>query len=159
LARVSGFIVRLPPLRERIDDLGILVAALLSRHALPEHPRPTITIDAMRVLVRHDWPLNVRELEHCLRAALALSPERIDVAHLPESVRNPAAHREASTSSSRPLRTLTPEQLQRRDELRTLLAEHHGNISQVARLMGKDRVQIRRWIRQYALSTHERAPT
>ena len=42
-----------------------------------------------------------------------------------------------------------------REELRALLVEHRGNISQVARVMGKDRVQIRRWIKLFALSDED----
>jgi DNA-binding NtrC family response regulator len=152
LARISGFTIQLPPLRERISDFGILIAALLARHAAPDAPAPTLSVEAMRLLLRHEWPLNVRELEHCLRAALALSPSRIDGIHLPESVRNP--QRAATNEPAPPARAriLTPEQEVRRDELRALLIEHRGNISQVARVMGKDRVQVRRWIKLFALS-------
>jgi transcriptional regulator with GAF, ATPase, and Fis domain len=154
LARISGFVVQLPPLRDRIDDLGMLIAALLRRHLGSQRP-PSLSAEAMRVLLRHDWPLNIRELEHCLRTALALCGSRIEVAHLPQSVRNPAVAPTTpppvATARPAPLR-LTPEQLARRDELRALLVEHRGNISQVARVMGKDRVQIRRWIRLFELS-------
>ncbi|HEX3867637.1 MAG TPA: hypothetical protein VHV78_12830, partial [Gemmatimonadaceae bacterium] len=135
------------------DDFGILVATLLGRHAAPNAPAPTLSVEAMRVLLRHDWPLNIRELEHCLRAALALSPSRVDVTHLPEAVRNPQGMpRTSSAAILGASRDLTPGQLARREELRALLVEHRGNISQVARVMGKDRVQIRRWIRLFALS-------
>ncbi|MCU1277368.1 MAG: HlyD family secretion protein [bacterium] len=107
----------------------------------------------MRALLRHSWPLNVRELEHCLRAALALSPERIDVEHLPATVRDPAAANGAPPGGAgRPARSLTVEQQARRDELRALLVEHRGNISEVARRLGKDRVQVQRWIKLFALS-------
>src|SRR5262249_19486582 len=95
---------------------------------------------------------NVRELEHCLRAALALSPSRIDTIHLPETVCNPQRHTEGAPASPARSRALTPEQEARRDELKALLIEHRGNISQVARVMGKDRVQVRRWIKLFALS-------
>jgi DNA-binding NtrC family response regulator len=156
LARISGFVVRLPPLRERLDDIGLLIALLLRRHLPPQQPIPTISTDAMRVLLRHHWPLNIRELEHCVRAALVLASARIEVSHLPESVRNPAAPRSIARGSQlRPKRPLTPEQLALRDDVRALLAEYRGNISQVARVMRKDRVQIRRWIRLFGLSTDE----
>ncbi|MGZ3429728.1 MAG: sigma 54-interacting transcriptional regulator, partial [Polyangia bacterium] len=84
LARVCGFVVRMPSLRARLEDFGLLVAGLLSRHDAAD---ATFTIDAMRALLRYAWPLNVRELEHALRAALALSPTRIDASHLPPAVR------------------------------------------------------------------------
>src|SRR5260370_29152938 len=42
LARISGFVIRLPPLRERLDDLGLLIAAMLPRHLPPQQPTPPI---------------------------------------------------------------------------------------------------------------------
>jgi transcriptional regulator of acetoin/glycerol metabolism len=148
LARLSGFVVRLPPLRERLEDLGILISELLARHA---GTSTTISADAVRMLMRHSWPLNVRELEHCLRAALALSRSRIEVEHLPHSIRQPGAVERPTRASRR----LTPEQLVRRDELCELLRQHGRNISAVARHLGKDRVQIRRWIKQLDVSLDE----
>ena len=149
LARVSGFVVRLPPLRERLEDFGLLIATLLSRHAGPD---VTITGEAMRALLSHSWPLNVRELEHCLRSALALSTKRLELAHLPREVRDPSARDvERAPGKPRP-RALAPEQLARREELCALLISHRGNISAVARQLGKDRVQIRRWLRALDIS-------
>jgi DNA-binding NtrC family response regulator len=171
LARISGFIVRLPPLRERIEDLGILIGHLLTRHGPPGKPVPKVSVEAMRAILWHKWPLNVREIEQCLRTAIARSPERIDADHLPDNVRTPAESCEPQShvlapkppsmpppvpapAPRAPLK-LTPEQLARCDAVRTLLIEHRGNISQVARALGKDRVQIRRWIRQFGLSVKE----
>jgi sigma-54 dependent transcriptional regulator, acetoin dehydrogenase operon transcriptional activator AcoR len=152
LARVCGFVVRMPSLRERLEDFGLIVAGLLSRHG---SARPTITVDAMRVLLRHPWPLNVRELEHAMRAALALSPSRIDVPHLPPAVREPPDAVGNAALPQRRQRMLTSEQLVRRDHLCALLEKHRGNISAVARDLGKDRVQIRRWIKQLEISVDE----
>ena len=110
----------------------------------------------MRVLLRHAWPLNVRELEHAMRAALALSPARIDVAHLPPAVRELPNAPGAMPSSPR-RRALTAEQATLRDRLCALLTQHRGNISAVARELGKDRVQIRRWIKQFDIAVDELA--
>src|SRR5690606_35010668 len=68
LARLSGFTMRLPPLRERREDLSLLVPALLRRVA-PDPARVTFTRGAALALLAHDWPQNVRELERCLAAA------------------------------------------------------------------------------------------
>ncbi len=144
LARLSGFIVRLPPLRKRLEDFGLLVAALLARHGGRD---VTVSNGAMRALLGHPWPLNVRQLEHCLRAALALSPDRIDEVELP-----PAAVEPAPVVAAK---KLTPEQQKRREELCALLVAHDGNIAAVARQMGKDRVQIRRWLRMFGISPDE----
>jgi DNA-binding NtrC family response regulator len=154
LARLSGFVVRLPPLRERIADLGLLIAALLRRHA-GAHATTTISAEAMRLMLRHDWPLNVRQLEHCLRAALALSPTRIDAVHLPRTIREPSAGAAADRAAQQRPNAWTPEQLARREELCQLLTQYRGNISAVARHLGKDRVQIRRWIKQLDIRIDE----
>src|SRR5688572_8238992 len=71
-ARVAGHVVRLPALRDRREDLGLLTGAVLRRYAEPGAPL-SMSRSAARALFRYDYPLNVRELEHALRGALALS--------------------------------------------------------------------------------------
>ena len=151
LGRLSGLVLRLPPLNERLEDLGLLIAALLLRHSAGE---TTLSPDAMRLLLQHRWPLNIRELEHCLMGALAVSPQRIGVEHLPRSIRQPSNE---APASQRPRRRLTPEQLGRRQALCALLEQHGRNISAVARHLGKDRVQIRRWMKQLDIVLDESA--
>src|SRR5262249_3291715 len=108
LARVAGATVRLPPLRARRGGLGLVVATLLRRGA----PGRALTLspDAVWAMLRHDWPLNIRELEKCLGAASVLGAgERITAAHLSEWIEA------EQTGSGR--RTLTEAEAARRDEL------------------------------------------
>ncbi len=70
-ARLAGFTLRLPPLRERREDLGLLVGALLRRIA-PRQP-VSFTSAAGEALFAHAWPRNVRELEKCLSRACGLA--------------------------------------------------------------------------------------
>jgi DNA-binding NtrC family response regulator len=142
LARLSGFVLSLPSLRERLEDFGLVVASLLLQHA---QPNTTISVEAMRLLLAHPWPLNIRELEHSLLRALAVSPALIDVEQLPRSIREP---RPANPARATKRRSLTPEQLALREELCAALKQHNHNISAVARHLGKQRVQIRRWLKQ-----------
>src|SRR5262249_19061712 len=84
-ARVSGIKVTLPPLRERLPDLGLLVATLLARLGASE--RTTFDVQAARALFRYAWPLNIRELEKALAAAVVLAGEvPIELEHLPPQV-------------------------------------------------------------------------
>src|SRR6267142_222997 len=69
LARLSGVTLELPPLRERREDLGLLIRALLRRQLGDAAGRITFTCEAARALFLHRWPLNVRELENALQAA------------------------------------------------------------------------------------------
>jgi len=147
-ARISGWRLDLPPLAERREDLGLIIAALLRRM----RPEPagradkiSFTPAAARALVQYPWPLNVRELEKALAAALALAGEQpIDLQHLPPEVREPAPPPAAPAE-------LDEQDRARRDQLIALLEEHGGNVSAVARAMGKARMQIQRWIKRYRL--------
>src|SRR5262249_30266147 len=69
-ARLRGYEVRLPPLRARLEDLGLLVAAFLERFGASDRK---LTRGAARSLFRHGWPLNVRELEQVLHAAIGVA--------------------------------------------------------------------------------------
>ena len=137
-ARLAGATVALPPLCERREDIGLIAAAVIQR-ALGEAAHAVrFEREAARALFLHRWPLNVRELEQALRAALALAgpDRRIALAHLPEAMRG------GGGAAGDPAL---------RDQLVRLLAEHAGNISAVARAMGKARVQVRRWCRRFGV--------
>ena len=139
-ARLAGYRLDLWPLRARREDTGLLVGALLARLGCAElrlHPR------AARALLRHGFPGNVRELERALEAAAALAEGgQVQAEHLPEAVQRslgtPGAQREAEEEA-------------RREELVALLQEHGGNVTAVARAMGKARMQVQRWLKRYAL--------
>ncbi len=147
-ARLAGFIVQLPPLRKRREDLGFLIASFLRKHG---GERATLAPEAGRALMRHRWPLNVRELEQCVASALALAGGGpIGLAHLPESVRRPV-ERAPAVAGLRP-RKLTPEDLRQRDQLAALLREYRGNVAAVARAVGKARMQVHRWVKRFDLS-------
>ncbi len=150
LARLSGFELRLPPLRDRLEDLGLLVRDLLLRLAPERASEVTFTRRAARALFAHAWPRNVRELEKCLQAALVLAGSApIDVDHLPASI--------VVAPSPSPLATpdeptpLSPEDEARRAELLRLLQAHGGNVTAVARELGKARFQVQRWLKRYTL--------
>ena len=87
LARLQGFVLELPPLRERKEDLGLLVGQLLRRHA--QGPKEiSISPEAARALFSHRWPLNVHELAQALSAAVLLTKgEPIGLEQLPAAVR------------------------------------------------------------------------
>jgi DNA-binding NtrC family response regulator len=71
-ARLEGVTLELPPLRERSEDLPLLVAHFLRKFA-PERSDLQLAPEAAQALLRHSWPLNVRELEQAILGALALS--------------------------------------------------------------------------------------
>lgn len=72
--RLNVVTIRLPPLRERLDDIGDLARAFLVRARREGLPEKTLDASAIERLKTHDWPGNVRELENLLKRAIALSP-------------------------------------------------------------------------------------
>jgi len=142
-ARLAGLRVTLPPLRDRLEDLGTLVASSMARHASGHELG--LSSAAAWALCRHRWPLNIRELDQAIGAAAAVAQvghsdaheHQIDLHQLPEQVagRAPAAAVEAA----------------RRDELLALLRDHRGNLAAVARALGTSRAQVHRLLRRYSI--------
>jgi two-component system, NtrC family, response regulator AtoC len=73
LYRLNVIQLHLPPLRERREDIPLLVGHFLRRHAPPNQPPVAINEEAMRNLTAYSWPGNVRELENVIERAITLS--------------------------------------------------------------------------------------
>jgi transcriptional regulator with GAF, ATPase, and Fis domain len=155
-ARISGHRITLPQLRDRREDLGMLIRALLPRVAGDRADEVTFEIEAARALFGYDWPLNIRELENALATAAVLAGDSpIARSHLPEALQggSPRARSEAGAAVElAPIPGLSSEQVRHREEVRALLQAHGGNVSAAARAAGKDRKQLQRWIKRYGLS-------
>jgi DNA-binding NtrC family response regulator len=139
LGRLGGFTITVPPLRERTEDLGLLLATMLQRHAGAEAASYRFTADACCALLRRRWPLNVRELDRALQAALELArtSKEIGPEHLGNELRLGAPGE------------LAPADLEA--ELVRLLRVRGGNVSAVARDLGKARMQVHRWMAQFGI--------
>ena len=86
--RLCVITIPLPPLRERREDVPLLVETLLARAASENGKAvPSVTPGVMKALLDHDWPGNVRELENVLERALVLGHGVIDLDLLPDTVR------------------------------------------------------------------------
>jgi transcriptional regulator with PAS, ATPase and Fis domain len=148
LSRIAGFRVHLPPLRARREDIGILISSILARDT-SDVSGVRLTPDVVRSFYHHDWPLNVRELGNALKTAILLAQgEVVSSDHLRDLL-VPKSQRQRSVIPA----DLTPEQASQRDELAALLARHGGNVSAVARELGKARMQVQRWMKRYNLTS------
>ncbi|MDP2275682.1 MAG: sigma 54-interacting transcriptional regulator [Archangium sp.] len=142
-ARLTGYRLELPSLVSRREDLGLLIGALLQRLAPQRVFSVQLGIAAARAIFAYDWPLNVRELEKALETSLVLSGSGvIELSHLPPELREPAMRRKEPAAEVEGAR---------KAELVALLSQHAGNVSAVARAMGKARMQIQRWMDRYGL--------
>ena len=141
-ARLRGYEIRLPPLRARLEDLGLLIADLL-RRVDPSGPPRTLSRAATRVLFLHGWPLNVRELEQVLRAAMAVASGSEIVA---EDLQL------ASPVAKVPDRG---EEGGERERLVLLLSRHAGNLAAVARELATSGSQVRRLLARHGLDADD----
>src|SRR5262249_38723753 len=141
---------RVPPLRERREDLGLLIRALLG--APPNGlDRVRFEVDALRSLLLFPWLLNVRELRSALLSAADLARGDdgravIGTSHLPVTLRaSPGAGAGGPAGPARPLAPeLAPEDVALRDRIVALLAQHRGNVAAVARALGRKRTNVQR---------------
>ena len=145
LYRINVIEVRVPPLRERPDDLSPLVEHLLDKHAAKLHKRGcTVSPAAMAILRRHSWPGTVRELENVLERALVLGVGSvIDVEDLPDSLRNPP--RSSPVSVARRLADVE------RDHIVRTLRAVGGNKAAAARALGLNRKTLYRKLTQHRI--------
>src|SRR5229473_821227 len=91
--RLNVLSLRIPPLRERREDIPLLVAHFLERLARASGQERHLTDDAMKALLAYDWPGNVRELENCLERACAFtSGPLIQVGDLPSAIHGAPSH-------------------------------------------------------------------
>ena len=91
--RLAVIPIEIPPLRERLEDVPLLVHGFLQRYANQTGTRPKeVDLGAMDRLIRYDWPGNVRELENAIERACALSEDsRIKPRDLPPKILDAAA--------------------------------------------------------------------
>jgi len=136
-ARVSGYELRLPPLRERREDLGLLVSTLIARHDRSGQPR-TLSRAAAWSLFAYPWPLNIRELEQCLATAVAVARNEIGIEHRPRPIRE---------SGTQPQHGHAGE----RERLVAIIQENGGNLSAVARQLATSRSQLYRLLTRHAI--------
>jgi transcriptional regulator of acetoin/glycerol metabolism len=149
-ARLNEYELRLPPLRDRKEDVYLLLKAFLARHGRPEL-EPSFRV--MTALLHYDWPYNVRELEACTKRCIALTDSNvIGVELLPDQIREHMTDYGSWAVGVQPLEELSQRGTPGEEELRTLLSRHQGNVAAVGRELGKARMQVHRWLKRYDIS-------
>lgn len=149
--RVNVIPVHLPSLRERLEDLPALVEHFLRRLAGPVgRAVPSVSPEAMRLLLAHPWPGNVRELKSALEYAFVVTDAGpIEPRHLPPSLSRQAAAAPVCPSPE-------PENIagdDARGQLVAALRRAGGNRSEAARLLGVSRGTILNRMRKYGVDS------
>jgi Nif-specific regulatory protein len=150
--RLNAFPICLPPLRERRDDIPLLVARLLERiTAKFGKSIQRCSPRALELLSAYGWPGNVRELQNELERAVALAPDggTIEPVDLSEKLTQASTPHVPLPATDLPLRRAR--ELFEREYVGQVLAQHGGNATRAAKVLGISRVMLQKKIRQYGL--------
>jgi DNA-binding NtrC family response regulator len=145
--------IKVPPLRERMEDIPVLAEEIVSRLATDMQLKSVPTLDAatMQALAHYDWPGNVRELRNVLERALIVSGGKHWEILLPAS---PASRPKAEVAIGRDFRGRTLREVT--DEItRTMcldaLEQCNGNKREAARVLGIARDSLYRYLKQFGI--------
>lgn len=149
--RISVFPIKLPPLRQRREDIPLLAAHFIEQFARKENKEiQSMAPDALRALMNYHWPGNVRELENIIERAVVVStsPE-IGIQDLP-------AHLAALKDSTELPEESLPQWIEKMEVeiLRKTLLEFEGNITRAAKKLGIGRATVYRKAKKYHLPIH-----
>jgi DNA-binding NtrC family response regulator len=152
--RLKVVTIAVPPLRERADDIPLLVDQLVRRAARECGKSVTgVSEQALALLRGYRWPGNVRELAHVLERGVALAQHDVIMAEeLPSELRDPAAPSASDIPPDRP----TLNELKRR-YIRRVFDESGGNITQAAAVLGVDRRSLYRMLHRHGIAWRGRA--
>jgi transcriptional regulator of acetoin/glycerol metabolism len=146
-ARLGAEAIRIPPLRDRVEDLGALAS-----HLMGEKEKP-FDLSAFQSMCLYGWPGNVRELAKTVASAEALSrgAERIGFDHLPTAIG--AVPRLRSSPGRRKYRKPPTA-----EELESLMKRFQGNMMRVARELDRKPALVYRWARRFGLPVADFRP-
>ncbi len=149
-ARLAAIEVHLPPLRDRMEDLGALCRHLLGRAGLAASTE--IEPEALEAMALYEWPMNVRELDSVLRAAVLAHADRISLASLPSRVRERSRPRRVR-EPSQPLDAPGPITWATAGRARVVhaLTENRGNARRTAKDLGISRNHLYRLFRRWGI--------
>jgi DNA-binding NtrC family response regulator len=147
LQRLNTFILRLPPLRKRPEDI-LFYANLFSEEFSEDGARFTITPDGEQELLSYGWPGNIRELRNVIERIVVLSSKlKIDKETVAEAIQLGNASSEVQIT-----KVEIVESNARRSELVKALTEFNGNKRRAAASLGVSEATMYRWLKEFDLT-------
>ncbi len=147
--RLNVFTLRLPPLRERRDDIPLFCHYFLEKYASQFHKKVTGLSDGvMKRFMTYSFPGNVRELENIIERAVVLADGQVvRPEHLPQRLQARSSRHDSARKASRPLSLAELE----KEHIRHVLGRTGGNKSRAAEMLGISRVSLWRKIKNLGL--------
>jgi DNA-binding NtrC family response regulator len=143
--RLSVIVIQIPPLRDRREDIPMLIEQFLANASMRTGRAVTISPEAVRVLTAAQWPGNVRELENTIERLVVFSRGRVDVQDLPDTLTSGPSLEERLFAD---LPTL--DELERR-YVQHVLEAVGGNRSRAAEALGIDRRTLYRMAERFGI--------
>jgi len=145
LYRINTVEIHLPPLRERTNDIPLLVNHFISQYSIRYHkPKLLVPPSTMNRLELYHWPGNVRELEHAVERAIILTED---------DILQPQDFFLTDTEDSKdsPVKDAFKLNEVEKSVIQKALSKHGGNITQTARELGLTRTALYRRLEKYGL--------
>jgi len=165
--RLNVVSLRIPPLRERKEDIPLLAAHLLEQLSREKGTQYSFSDDALRMMMEYDWPANVRELEHAIERAVALSSGPIlhmtdFPTQLQDFQRHAHPHQHAITSE-KPLAESAPTGTQQvisiaemeKQAILNTIQQLKGDKLMAAKLLGIGKTTLYRKLKEYGIGPDE----
>ncbi len=161
--RLNVVNLRLPPLRDRRDDIPLLIAHFLNRIHRTHPGRFSIHDDALHTMVQYDWPGNVRELENAVEHGVTMaSGGEIQVGDLPTQLQQQAlaglhaAISAGKTHDAAPSQEIVPLAVKERNAIFDAIRVTNGDKLEAARLLGIGKTTLYRKLKEYGASEPRR---
>ena len=150
--RLNVVSLRLPPVRERKEDVRLLVDHFLEKLSRSTGTRRSISTETMKLLLAYDWPGNVRELENCLERAAALcSGHVLNVGDLPPQVQNSNIHA-VSVAATASRHRIVPLADMEKQAILSALNQLNGDKLMTAKLLGIGKTTLYRKLKEYGIT-------
>jgi len=159
--RLNVISISIPPLRDRKEDIPLLIEYFLKKHREVFKSRAVgVSDEAMKILTDYSWPGNVRELENTLvRAMILCGSDLIQPGDLPEELGREVvkeglklpADREELKQMKKEVRQKAKEEIEKRFIIEAL-RQGAGNVMRSAEMVGMDRRQFQNLLRKYGIS-------
>jgi len=141
--------LHIPPLRERRDDIPLLVNYFLAKFSSDDDQTHAVSPEALKCLEEYDFPGNARELENIIERALALcGDDDVQLCHLPSELHACNLH-VISPSPAKSMDTQKSLEENEREYILAVLKSVNGNKTKAAKTIGIDRVSLWRKLKKY----------
>ncbi len=145
--RLNVVNLHIPPLRDRRDDIPLLVNYFLAKYSLPNGRNKSISPEAIRRLQDYNYPGNARELENIIERSLALCDNsEIQPHHLPSDLSSSPHFHFKDIQGGKPSKSLEENE---REYILSVLKSVDGNKTKAAKIIGIDRVSLWRKLKKY----------